>query len=194
MEDSLHDYPDIGLRITSMEVAADRVDIRVSAPKGMARSLANGGGDMEGTWSNSCGAMTAIVRKASEVCAANGREDIPIYALMLSDANPDRVLYALRGGSIVYNVRSAPIVGEPIEAEMYILNTSTKVIHNTWCPSVPSIGPKHILYSFVSLALLQGDGYTKCRQSGDWDKVPTDPPPADTVGTLLDELGGGVSE
>ena len=74
LERSLRVDPDSKLQIVTLEVGADWVSLRVSAPKGMALSLAHGGSDTAASWTASCGALATLSRKASDICADYGRD------------------------------------------------------------------------------------------------------------------------
>ena len=185
LERSLRVDPDSKLQIVTLEVGADWVSLRVSAPKGMALSLAHGGSDTAASWTASCGALATLSRKASDICAEYGRDSDAVSAFLLNDTNRSRALYALRDGSVLYDVKADRA---PERSVTYVLNTSTMRIHNTWCPSVKTIKAEHIRYTTQSLSDLLDGGYIKCGQRGDWDKAPSDFQPSDTVGRPLNEL------
>lgn len=51
---------------------------------------------------------------------------------------------------------------------VYILNTNTMKIHNTWCRSVKKIKPQNYKETTESIEELEKIGYVKCKQKGDW--------------------------
>ena len=56
------------------------------------------------------------------------------------------------------------------ENTVYILNTKSMKIHNTWCSSVEKIDPENCKETTASIEELEKLGYTKCKQKGDWSK------------------------
>ena len=56
------------------------------------------------------------------------------------------------------------------EDTVYILNTKSMKIHNTWCNSVEKIDPENYEETTASVEELEKLGYTKCKQKGDWSK------------------------
>ena len=51
---------------------------------------------------------------------------------------------------------------------VYVLNTSSMKIHNTWCSSVKDIKPSNYKETTESIDELEQKGYVKCKQKGDW--------------------------
>ncbi len=51
---------------------------------------------------------------------------------------------------------------------VYILNTSSMKIHNTWCSSVKDIKPENYQETTESISTLESQGYVKCKKKGDW--------------------------
>ena len=51
----------------------------------------------------------------------------------------------------------------------YVLNTSSKIIHNPWCQSVQAISQKNYQETNATIEELEAMGYRKCRMHGDWD-------------------------
>lgn len=120
-----------------------------------------------------------------------------VYVAVQNDQAPELALLVILNGSVLYDCRDelpdrAP-GHEP--AEYYVLNTSTKKIHNPWCPDVDRIDIKNRKASSAALHDLQLDGYTKCEQDGDWDLTEPTYLAAVTVGRSLDEIiEGGAAE
>ena len=56
------------------------------------------------------------------------------------------------------------------EDTVYVLNTKSMKIHNTWCNSVEKIDPENYEETTASVEDLEKLGYTKCKQKGDWSK------------------------
>ena len=54
------------------------------------------------------------------------------------------------------------------EDTVYVLNTKSMKIHNTWCNSVEKIDPENYKETTASIEELENQGYTKCKQKGDW--------------------------
>lgn len=55
------------------------------------------------------------------------------------------------------------------EETVYVLNTKTMKIHNTWCNSVEKIDPANYKETTESIEELEKQGYAKCKQKGDWN-------------------------
>ena len=57
---------------------------------------------------------------------------------------------------------------QPKKETVYVLNTKTMKIHNTWCNSVEKIKPENYKETTESIEELEKQGYVKCKQKGDW--------------------------
>lgn len=57
---------------------------------------------------------------------------------------------------------------QPKQETVYVLNTKTMKIHNTWCNSVEKIKPENYKETTESIDELEKQGYVKCKQKGDW--------------------------
>ena len=51
---------------------------------------------------------------------------------------------------------------------VYVLNTSSMKIHNTWCSSIEDIKPENYKETTESINELEQQGYVKCKRKGDW--------------------------
>ena len=122
-------------------------------------------------------------------------ETADVSAVLLNDQAPDRALAAVSGGTVIYDCRSelpdAAPGHEP--AEYYVLNTSTKRIHNPWCPEIAKIDIRNRKASSEDLHTLQMEDYVKCSSAGDWDLTDPTYPPAVSIGCLLKNLPEGVT-
>ena len=122
-------------------------------------------------------------------------EDAAVCALLLNDQAPELVLLAVRDGEILYDVRDELPDASPGHepAEYYVLNTSTKRIHNPWCPEISKIDPRNRKASMDDLHALLLDDYVKCESDGDWDLTEPTYPSALSVGIAAENLPEGVT-
>lgn len=167
LESALRVDPGSGMKLQVISVSRGWIVIELVAPENMARSLDFGSDGMDSEWNTACRTLSGLSRTAAKTCSDNGMDAADVYALLLNDSNHDLVLYALRNDDVIYNVKEEQ--SPAAETVMYVLNTNTKKIHNTWCDDADRISAEHKDYSTESLEELQAKGYTKCGSVGDWD-------------------------
>lgn len=183
--------PDCG-DFYNLSVTSDECVCRFSAPLGTARGL---GHRIDGAWDGLDGTAEQLMQLAQDMAAVAERytgNTVSTSVYLLNDQDPGRVLLAVSSRSVLYDCRNElpdkSLTHEP--AEYYVLNTSTKKIHNPWCVEVPNISTKNRKASMNDLQDLLLDGYTRCEQEGDWDVMEPTYPASVTIGLLRDELEG----
>jgi len=194
LEDSLRVDPRSGVTLQWIDVSRDWICLDLTAPDGTALSLLHKGAGLA-SWEAACALLTGLTAHVWNACRSNGRDGVTVYAFLVSDANPDRVLYALRNGEAVYSAvdddRTAALAALP-ERGSFILNTSTKRIHNRWCSSVELISPAHYRETISDVAALQRIGYVRCGQRGDWDVAPSTVTVSLLVGRVREDYTEGM--
>ncbi len=194
LEDSLRVDPRAGVTLQWIDVSRDWICLELTAPDGTALALLHKGAGLS-AWEASCAMLTSFTAHVWNTCRASGRDGVTVYAFLVSDANPDRVLYALRDGEPLYSAReddrTAALALLP-DRGAFVLNTSTKRIHNRWCPSVELISPAHRRETVSDAAALQRIGYVKCGQRGDWDVAPSAVTVSLLVGRVKDDYTEGM--
>ena len=163
---------------------------------GTAHRLAN---RLDGAWDELDDAAAQLARLTADVQAhlAGIPDDAgEVWAVLLNDTDPGRVLLAVHGGEVVYDCRDELPDEAPGHeyAGFYVLNTSSKKIHNPWCPDVDRIDMRNRKATSEPLRDLLLADYTQCEQKGDWDLTEPTYPAAADVGRPLEDLEGGAAD
>lgn len=117
----------------------------------------------------------------SQTPAAEGNAEIPnknitessdehfsdVAANSTADSAPDQTTETTLD-SATDSTEKPDSTSQSIQETVYILNTKTMKIHNTWCNSVEKINPENYKETTESIEELEKQGYVKCKQKGDW--------------------------